>query len=135
MMVRPSVGMFGKRLLKSRLRFLLTESIHQKPTSWTCFRFCSTGPDRVVPAASLISWDVRTPVNLRLDPTKAPDNYPPVSVPTMMRETVKQSPDQLALAVKRNGQWVKWTYEEYYRDVQAAAKGFIELGILNDLPL
>jgi hypothetical protein len=38
---------------------------------------------------------------------------------TMLENTVKRVPTRTALAVKRNDEWVKWTYTEY----QASAVG------------
>ena len=34
------------------------------------------------------------------------------------------------MAVKRNGEWIKWNYEEYYEQSKIAAKAFIHLGLL-----
>ncbi len=31
--------------------------------------------------------------------------------------------------MKRNGQWVYWTYEEYYREIHNTAKGLLALGL------
>ena len=31
----------------------------------------------------------------------------------MLENTVKRCPNRTALAVKRNDEWVKWTYAEY----------------------
>ena len=31
----------------------------------------------------------------------------------MLDNTVKRVPDRTALAVKRDGKWVKWTFKEY----------------------
>ena len=47
----------------------------------------------------------------------------------MIQETVARVPDQTALAVKRNGVWVKWTYAEYEREIITVAKAFIKLGL------
>ena len=33
------------------------------------------------------------------------------------------------VAQKREGVWVKWTYQEYYAEVQKAAKSMIALGL------
>ena len=33
-------------------------------------------------------------------------------------------------AVKRNGEWVRWTYAQYMADVRTAAKAFISVGVL-----
>jgi hypothetical protein len=40
--------------------------------------------DRLAPAPSLISWDRKQPVRLRMEDT-APGNYPPILVSTMFR--------------------------------------------------
>ena len=40
-----------------------------------------------------------------------------------------RAPDTTALAVKRSGSWVKWSYAEYERDIVAVAKAFIKLGL------
>ncbi len=37
--------------------------------------------------------------------------------------------DHLALAVKRDGRWQKWTFDEYLSDTEAVAKAFIKLGL------
>ncbi|XP_033749822.1 long-chain-fatty-acid--CoA ligase ACSBG2-like [Pecten maximus] len=41
----------------------------------------------------------------------------------------KKLPNGLAVAVKRDGDWKKWTYQQYYDDVRKAAKAFIKLGL------
>ena len=48
---------------------------------------------------------------------------------TMLNNTVKRNPKGLAMAVKRNDEWVKWTYAEYLEDVKTVAKAFIKLGL------
>ena len=59
---------------------------------------------------------------------QVPD-IPPKSLWSMLQETVARVPDNTALAVKRNGVWVKWTYAEYMRDIVTVAKAFIKLGL------
>ena len=34
-----------------------------------------------------------------------------------------------ALAVKREDKWVRWSYSEYLSETEAAARGFIALGL------
>jgi len=46
-----------------------------------------------------------------------------------MNETAQRCPDRCALAVKRNGVWVTWTYTQYLQDIRSAAKAFISLGL------
>ena len=47
----------------------------------------------------------------------------------MLNNTAKRNPKGLAMAVKRNDEWVKWTYAEYLEDVKTVAKAFIKLGL------
>ena len=47
----------------------------------------------------------------------------------MLNNTAKRNPNGLAMAVKRNDEWVKWTYAEYLEDVRTVAKAFIKLGL------
>ena len=37
----------------------------------------------------------------------------PVSVPGLLAKAAEDAPDVVALAVKRDDQWTKWTYKEY----------------------
>ena len=45
----------------------------------------------------------------------------------IFQEALERFGKSPALAVKRFGEWLFWTYEEYYHDCFAAAKGFIEV--------
>ena len=47
----------------------------------------------------------------------------------MLNNTVSRYPDGIAMAVKRNDEWVKWTYAQYLDDVKTVAKAFIKLGL------
>ena len=53
----------------------------------------------------------------------------PLSVVTLLTRAAEDAPDHEALAVKRDGDWVKWTYEKYLEDVRCVAKAFIKLGL------
>lgn len=53
----------------------------------------------------------------------------PVTVVQSVQRAVRHAPTRTALAVKRNDEWVKWTYAEYYESIQAAAKSFLKLGL------
>jgi len=86
------------------------------------------GPDRVLPANSLTtSWPDGV-VEIRTHNHPSSD-YTPVSVWSMINDTARRVPDRTALAVKREGVWVKWTYEEYLEDIKTVAKAFIKLGL------
>ncbi len=89
----------------------------------------SSGPDRLLPAESFISCDPSVGVRLRTDADRSPDNYPPVSVPTLLTLAADKWGDRTALNVKRDGQYVTWTYREYLSDVRAVAKAFVDLGL------
>ena len=52
-----------------------------------------------------------------------------MSVVTLLSRAAEDAPDHTALAVNRNGDWVKWTYEKYLEDVRCVAKAFIKLGL------
>ena len=52
-----------------------------------------------------------------------------IQVWTMLNNTVERCPNNIALAVKRDGKWVKWTYQEYLDEVITVAKAFIKLGL------
>ena len=42
----------------------------------------------------------------------------PISVPALLNKAVQRAPSATALAVKRNGHWIKWTYEKYLKVIQ-----------------
>ena len=69
------------------------------------------------------------PVKLREDVVGGKYHIAPMSVYSMLAATVARVPGRTALAVKRNGVWVKWTYAEYWADILTVAKAFIKLGL------
>jgi len=92
-----------------------------------------TGPDHLLPANSYTSSDPGVPVKLWMPEDKEEcdeeDLRTPLSVPTLLVRAAEDAPDHVALAVKRDGDWVKWTYEEYLEDVRSVGKAFIKLGL------
>ena len=80
------------------------------------------GPDRVLPANSLTTSWPDGAVEVRGGPHPS-QHYPPTSVWTMLQNTLGRVPDRTALAVKRDGVWVKWSYRQYIEDIQTVAKG------------
>jgi len=86
------------------------------------------GPDRLLPATSFTTTDSDGAVLIRSHGHPSSD-YPTKSVYTLLKESSERVPDRTALAVKRDGVWVKWTYKEYFEDVQAIAKAFIKVGL------
>ena len=55
------------------------------------------------------------------------DNQSPITVPQLFQSIVEKAGDFVALTVKREGEWKKWTYKEYFEDCKIAAKGFIKV--------
>ena len=44
----------------------------------------------------------------------------------MLNNTVARCPNNIALAVKRDDKWIRWTYQEYLDEVITVAKAFIK---------
>ena len=65
-------------------------------------------------------------VKLRVGTTKY-DNHTPITVHELFKQTVEKAGNCVALAVKRNNEWQKWTYTQYMEDCITAAKGFIKV--------
>lgn len=86
------------------------------------------GPDELVPADRLWTWNRDDAIKLRLG-NSGPEAEKPISIPTMFEATVKKHPDVLALAHKRDGVWKKWTFKQYYDESWMAAKALIKLGV------
>lgn len=87
-----------------------------------------SGPDGLHPADSLSVSDIRKAVKLRLSDNNA-IKYKPMSVYTMFKNTVDKNPDHEALAFKtsNDGVWCKFSYLEYWKIVQKAAKSLIKV--------
>ncbi len=63
-----------------------------------------------MPAKSLISWDAKTPVNLRMTENE-PGSRAPETLPEMMAASTRRHPDRAAVKIKRDGKWKEWTYK------------------------
>lgn len=82
----------------------------------------------VKPAPAESAWTVEPDgaVELLLGTTESTSRTP-ITVVQGLQRAVRAAPNRTALAVKRNNEWVKWTYLEYYESVRAAAKSFIKV--------
>ncbi len=49
------------------------------------------------------------------------------TVTTMFEQTVVGYGEHVALAVKRQGEWQKWTYRKYQKECMCLAKAMIEV--------
>ena len=89
----------------------------------------SLGEEGIVkPAPADSSWTIQPDgaVKLLLGSTESTSRTPRTIVQSLQR-AVRVAPNRTALAVKRNSEWVKWTYNEYYDSVRSAAKSFIKV--------
>ncbi|XP_067665724.1 long-chain-fatty-acid--CoA ligase ACSBG2-like isoform X2 [Haliotis asinina] len=84
--------------------------------------------DDVIPTENLYAIGRADPVRLHMT-ERGPGAVKPITVPNLLRQAAQNLPNNTALAVKRNGQWVKWTYSQYLASVCRAAKSFIKLGL------
>ncbi|KAJ7326101.1 Long-chain-fatty-acid--CoA ligase acsbg2 [Desmophyllum pertusum] len=83
---------------------------------------------KLAPAESAWTVEPDGAVELLLGTTESTSRTP-ITVVQGLQRAVRAAPNRTALAVKRNNEWVKWTYLEYYESVRAAAKSFIKLGL------
>ncbi|KAL5005186.1 hypothetical protein ScPMuIL_018642 [Solemya velum] len=95
---------------------------------WTYDRGEVSHVNELVPATSIWTTSITDPVKLRLIDS-VDGRRKPTTVHSLFRSVVRKVPHQLAMAVKRGGEWTEWTYEEYYGDLRRVAKGFIRLGL------
>ncbi|KAL8565267.1 hypothetical protein ACOMHN_001165 [Nucella lapillus] len=84
--------------------------------------------DEPVPADCLWTTQRDRAVKLRTTPHGI-NAEKPITVVTLVHNTVNRLPNGTAMAIKREGQWVKWTYSQYLADIRTAAKAFIKLGL------
>ena len=88
------------------------------------------GPDQIIMTDDLVTWKPDGHCKLRL-PDMESNKIKPLSLVTLIQDTCS-SPDvanQIAMTVKRNGEWVSWTYPQYYSDIQCLSRAFIKLGL------
>ena len=53
----------------------------------------------------------------------------PLSVPSLLFDTAKAYPDVVAIKVRRGGEWVSWTYDQYLNETQLIARALINIGL------
>ena len=71
------------------------------------------GPGQILEAESFLTTKKNGCVKLRVDKEDEVAGWNPISVPCLLEKAAKEAPDVVALAVKRDEKWVKWTYKEY----------------------
>ena len=91
------------------------------------------GPDRVVDTEDVSTWKANGYCKIRGMPkdSKDPEYIPPLSLVTAIKSTCESSDasELIALKVKRDNQWISWTYSEYYRDIKCVARAFVHIGL------
>lgn len=85
-------------------------------------------PEGVKLAPAESTWTIQADgaVNLRMGSSEATSRVP-ITVVEGLQRAVRLAPNRVALAVKRNGEWMKWSYQEYYKSVCTAAKALIKV--------
>lgn len=74
------------------------------------------GPDQVLESDSYVTTDIKGAVKLRIpEGASAPENYTPLSVPTLLTSAAQETPLHPALLVKRDDKWLTWTYADYLK--------------------
>ena len=56
-----------------------------------------------------------------------PASWKPITVNELFQRTASEMGSAMAIAVKRDGVWRKWTWAEYYSQTRAVAKSFIKV--------
>jgi hypothetical protein len=69
------------------------------------------GPDQILPSEALCTWHPDGAVRVSKMGTGEMSERKPISVPSLLMRAASRAPERTALAVKRNGDWVKWTYK------------------------
>ncbi|XP_068722136.1 long-chain-fatty-acid--CoA ligase ACSBG2-like isoform X1 [Montipora capricornis] len=89
-----------------------------------------TKQETVKPAPAENFWTTKSDgaVKLRMG-SSGRKSIVPRTVVQLFEQAVRVAPNRVALAVKRSGEWVKWTYQEYYESTRCAAKSLIKLGL------
>ena len=92
----------------------------------------NNGPDQIIGEEIAVGLTTTFPdqaVRIRRYEQDGFEKYPPLSVPTMLKNAAEQWPQNTAMSVKREGRWQKWNYQQYYEQSQTAARALIHLGL------
>ena len=90
------------------------------------------GPDQLIGddrATNITTTEPDGCVKIRSYDGDYSNEYPILSVPTMLRNSAEKFATKTAMAVKRDGIWIHWTYADYYEQSRLAAMCFIKLGL------
>ena len=82
---------------------------------------------KILEANTFVTTDKHSAVKIRMGDGAA--SAAPLSIPELLARSAAEAGDGVALAVKRNGEWLRWTYREYLAEVRTVAKAFVKLGL------
>ena len=99
--------------------------------NWAMKSSYAHGPDQLIlETEGLTTSRPDGAVDIRRAPGDSSEDFQPISVPGMCLRTAKKfGAKKMALAVKREGEWKEWTFQEYYDESRCAAKSMIKLGL------
>ncbi|CAG7817057.1 unnamed protein product [Allacma fusca] len=86
------------------------------------------GPDQILPSTAWYTWEKDGATRINYGDCEM-GKVPPVSIPTFLKNYVERNSNRIAIAVKIDGSWKKWTCEKYYDEVITVAKAFLALGL------
>ena len=88
-----------------------------------------SGPNKVSDTNDVLTWKNDGCVKIQIG-NDYPANMEPKSLVTVVKEQCEEGGDKMvAFQVKRDGEWIKWSYTDYYTDIQCVARAFVKLGL------
>ena len=88
------------------------------------------GPDQIIHTENMVTTDSDGYCQIRIDNDK-PDDIPSISLVTAIKNICESSnaSELIAMKVKRENEWIAWTYSDYYNDIKSVARAFIHIGL------
>ena len=88
------------------------------------------GPDQIIDTDDVTTWKANGYCKIR-GPYSDTDTISPISLVTAIKNVCESSDasELTAIKVKRNEEWISWSYADYYRDIKCLARAFIQLGL------
>ena len=88
-----------------------------------------SGPNKISDTNDVVTWRHDGTVKIQTG-KEYPANMEPKSLVTVVKEQCKEGGDNtIAFQVKRDGEWIKWSYTDYYNEIQCVARAFVKLGL------
>ena len=106
----------------------LMSALHQNAAAVVTSTSHLNGPDQLLQSESYTTVKRNGCVKLRRE-DHGMASEEPLSVPTLLFDTAKAYPDVVAMKVRREGEWLTWTYDQYLNETQLIARAFINIGL------